>query len=617
MPARGDDDHGLLQDKLLAELVWRQPLLAAINIATALLFAAGLLGAAPTSTLAVWLGYMALSQAARLVCWRYWRRAGVRRPPRKAAAWLVATSGMAGIGWGLIGLLFAGLGSAVQQLLVPFFLAGMAAGAVTVLSGHLPSFHAFLAPALLPYAARLELAGEPVAHTMALTTLAYAAGLSAVAHQVHRSLRRSVELHLENARLVADLEEARRGLERRAERRAAELETMMETVPAAIWLTHDPEARWIKTNRQAAEMLRLAPGDNASLTAPEGERPRHFRVFKGGEEVPGPALPLQRAVRGEVVRDEELRVVFDDGTFHDELISAAPVRNGTGKVIGAVGTAIDITERKRMEEALRQSEAKLRRAQDAAGIGDWELDLATGEIAWSERLCRLLRLDPGRIAPSRTALFELIHPEDRERFAAEVERAIAGDGALDAEFRVVMPDGAVRWLASRGELVRDGNGRPNRLAGVSFDVTEHKAAEERIRELALQDPLTGLPNRTLLQDRLRQMLTLARRGDGQVGLLLLDLDDFKDVNDTLGHPAGDRLAPPLGGAPCRGRPRQRHAGPPRRGRVRRRPARPGGTLRCRHAGAEADRRARGTLHARRAGSARLGRHRHRGLPRRR
>jgi diguanylate cyclase (GGDEF)-like protein len=410
MSARRDHDHGPVRGELLAELAGRQGVLAAINLVLALLFAWGLASAAPAPVVAGWLGYMGITQAARLLCWH---RYVTRRLPGDTALWLVATSASAGVGWGLIGILFVGLGSAAQQMLVPFFLAGMTAGAVTSLSGHLPVLHAFLAPALLPYAVRLAMSNEPAARTMAVTTLAYAAGLSIVAYQVHRSLRRLVELHLENARLIADLEQAQHGLERLLERRGAELDAVMETVPVAVWLVHDPDACRITGNHRAAQMLRLDPGGNLSLTAPEGHRQRRFRVLRDGEEARPEDLPLQRAARGEPVNGQEIRVAFDDGALLDMLISAAPVRDSLGKPAGAVGAAVDITERKR--------------------------------------------------------------------------------------------------------------------------------TEERIKHLAHHDALTGLPNRILLQDRLRQGLGFARRGGSGIGVLLLDLDCFKDLNDTLGHPAGDRL----------------------------------------------------------------------------
>ncbi|HJS87708.1 MAG TPA: ATP-binding protein [Acetobacteraceae bacterium] len=180
-------------------------MLAAINVTTALLFTLGFASSAPVSALAAWLAYMMLSQAARLLCWyclRTWPATW------GASFWLIGTSAMAGLGWGATGVLFDGVGSLAQQMLVPFFLAGMAGGSVVSLSAHLPAFFAFIIPALLPYAAHLAQSSGAPAHTMALATFAYAAGLSLVACQVHRSLRRLIELHLENSFLVAELSQA-------------------------------------------------------------------------------------------------------------------------------------------------------------------------------------------------------------------------------------------------------------------------------------------------------------------------------------------------------------------------------------------------------------------------
>ena len=105
----------------------------------------------------------------------------------------------------------------------------------------------------------------------------------------------------------------------------------METVPVAVWLAMMPSAQRITGNRYATEQLRLQGHDNHSLTAAGVERPCHFRVFKDGQSVPSEQLPVQRAARGELVRNEELRIVFDDGTFYDEMVSASRCATQAGR----------------------------------------------------------------------------------------------------------------------------------------------------------------------------------------------------------------------------------------------------------------------------------------------
>jgi PAS domain S-box-containing protein len=140
-------------------------------------------------------------------------------------------------------------------------------------------------------------------------------------------------------------------------------------------------------------------------------------------------------------------------------------------------------ERNHAIEALQVGEARLRRAQEAGKIGDWEWDLASGRTACSPSLHGLLGLEPGQETVPVKALLERIHPRDRARVVAEVRAAIADKHALDTEFRIVRPDGVVRWLASRGEIERGADGRAVRLVGVGIDVTLRRQGEERQRLL--------------------------------------------------------------------------------------------------------------------------------------
>ncbi len=134
---------------------------------------------------------------------------------------------------------------------------------------------------------------------------------------------------------------------------------------------------------------------------------------------------------------------------------------------------------------------------------------------------------------------EAIHPEDRD----QVRRAAleGPEASFEMEYRIVRPDGEVRWIHDRGFPVEESEKSSDPVAGVARDITDRKRLEERLRHESFHDPLTGLANRSLLQDRLEQGLARSRRHGVPLGLLMLDVDHFKRINDELGHTAGDRV----------------------------------------------------------------------------
>jgi PAS domain S-box-containing protein len=198
----------------------------------------------------------------------------------------------------------------------------------------------------------------------------------------------------------------------------------------------------------------------------------------------------------------------------------------------------------RASRALRdvaKHQASLETAQRIAHLGSWEWDLQRNEVYWSPETFRILGLAPHTVTPSVERFLARVHPHDR----AVAEQAIS-DLTRTGEFsgrlvRLVRPDGSVRHVQLQGLGTFDARGAVTQLAGTIQDVTELKEAEQRIRHLAYYDGATGLPNRQFFTERLAQTLALARRHRGQLGVLALDLDQFKRINDTLGHTAGNEL----------------------------------------------------------------------------
>jgi CheY-like chemotaxis protein len=162
-----------------------------------------------------------------------------------------------------------------------------------------------------------------------------------------RELVARVGANLEMARLRREDAEALRS-------RTAELEILLETVPAGVWFTSDPDARQVWGNRRATALLRLSEGTSASLTAPESQRPQHFRVYRAGVEASPSTLPLQRAARGEDVRDDEIEIRFADGGSLILLADAAALRDSAGRIVGAVCAGLDITANKNAQADLRR-----------------------------------------------------------------------------------------------------------------------------------------------------------------------------------------------------------------------------------------------------------------------
>lgn len=199
----------------------------------------------------------------------------------------------------------------------------------------------------------------------------------------------------------------------------------------------------------------------------------------------------------------EHRVRMADGTCRWHISRAQPGRDAHGRLVRWYGTATDVHRMKEAEAALRENAERLQRAQQAAHVGTWDVDLVTGEVTWSEGVFDLVGLPPEGGVPSTTAWATLLHPEDRERVIGQVQAVIADGNVYENEFRVVHPDGEVVWVAAKGHVLRDEAGRPRRLLGANYDVTPRKRTEEALRRM----------NETLeerVEERTRQVRELSR-----------------------------------------------------------------------------------------------------------
>jgi diguanylate cyclase (GGDEF)-like protein/PAS domain S-box-containing protein len=216
-------------------------------------------------------------------------------------------------------------------------------------------------------------------------------------------------------------------------------------------------------------------------------------------------------------------------------------RDANGRALRMAGTNVDITERKHAEEALRNSEDRLQYAVRGSGAGIWDWNVVDDHYYMSPRMKQIMGYEDAELPDRRDEFLRRIHPEDRARVDEALEGHFSGRLPYEVEFRLQRKDGSHVWVRAVGQALWGTDGRMLRFSGSAVDIDAQKRAEQQLAHLAHHDTLTGLPNRNLLRDRLPQLLARAQRNRSSVGVMLIDLDRFKVVNDTLGHTVGDQL----------------------------------------------------------------------------
>jgi len=300
------------------------------------------------------------------------------------------------------------------------------------------------------------------------------------------------------------------------------------------------DLRYLRVNDRYCEILGYSQEELASMGLRDINPPESlaetldFRRRLVAGEIPGREL-----------REKEL--LRKDGSRVWVAVATSLVRGRSGEPRYFISMVQDISEAKRATAALRESEERFRRTFELAGSGVAHIGMDRRFVRVNRRLCEMTGYSEDELL--RLTGREISHPEDVDVINAQRPSLYAGEiDAVRVEKRYLRKDGSVIWVAFTMVVERNAAGEPQYEIAFFDDITARKQAEaalreseERFRQLAHHDALTSLPNRALFYDRMQHTLALAKRNSWTVGVMLVDLDRFKAVNDTLGHAVGDKL----------------------------------------------------------------------------
>ncbi|WP_458137084.1 EAL domain-containing protein [Methylomonas sp. YC3] len=414
-----------------------------------------------------------------------------------------------GLVWGAAGFLMFPTNSSQHQLFLVFMLAGLSAGGVVAFSADLLSAVLFSLSSLLPIIVRLFMSGNGLFVAMSVAGFLYLCFMVISLRRINRSITENIVLHLD----AAEREEAMRISEQR-------YRLLLKHSPIGIF-HYDTDLIVTYCNEPFAAILQNSVDNVVGLD---------IKGFNDGSIL----AALHQALNGEKVSYEgNFRPAPDAAGIVIDM-SCAPSRDGAGKIVGGIAIIRDISERKQAEEMLRIS---------AIAFESQAAMIVTSPDAIILRVNRAFTALTGYEAQEvmgQTPQMLNSGRHDKGFFTA-MWTSLQETGHWQGEIWNRHKNGLIvaQWLTIAAVVAPDG--RITHYVGTFSDITENKDAVAEIHRLAYYDPLTHLPNRRLLQDRLGQELVAGARNGLYGAILFLDLDNFKTLNDTRGHEAGDQL----------------------------------------------------------------------------
>ena len=291
-----------------------------------------------------------------------------------------------------------------------------------------------------------------------------------------------------------DISEQKR-LEASLARQRDELQTIMDTAPALIVMSHDPECRLMTTNFFGSAFFQVAPGANVSFSASQADQPKNFRLMKNGQDLSPDEMPTRIAAStGIALSGFDYDIAFSDGSVYNLFGNASPLFDDQGNPAGVVGVYFDISQLKRTQQALRQSEERLKQAVKLARLGIWDWDMDSGQVEWNDEMLPIYGITREQFTGRGEDYVNFTNPDHRPAQLANIDGVfqqgvtqsalLAGKGIQPdpKELCIVHPDGSLSYTLGDAISIVDENGKPLRMLGVTRDITDIRLAEARLRQ---------------------------------------------------------------------------------------------------------------------------------------
>ncbi|MDZ4846639.1 MAG: PAS domain S-box protein [Chitinophagales bacterium] len=242
---------------------------------------------------------------------------------------------------------------------------------------------------------------------------------------------------------------------------------IVHLIQEGIWMI-DADYNTTFANNEMAKMLKYSPEEMLG---------KSFFDFMDKE---GVAISKQNQVKRKkgIYGTHDFKFKTKDGQDRWTILNFNPMKDAAGKNIGAIAAVVDVTERRKQEELIKENEQKLKEAQKIASVGSWEFDVITSTVTWSDETYRIFKLDPKNTVITRELFRSYVHPDDRDVLTASVDAALQKGKPYEIELRLLLWDGTIRYTSNRGRAVEKG-GKVLKLVGTTMDVTEKKLAETR------------------------------------------------------------------------------------------------------------------------------------------